>query len=175
VTAATLASQLFITQVFQTMGPQDVLSTLQLLLLLLLQGCSLWVLDSQCVHVHVSPAWGRNARCHAINPEPMVSNVTPAALALMQVFLTMGPEDVLASLQGLSHTLNPITRSSGHTFPPDSVRAIAAAEPLLLLQPPGATAAALHQLQAQVQDTLLWQQLVYTVPQVGVWWALLYV
>jgi hypothetical protein len=79
----------------------------------------------------------------------------------------MSPEDVLANLQGLSHILNPPTPSGTQAFPPDSVRAMAAAEPLLLLQPPGVTAAALQQLQGVVQDTLLWQQLVFTVPQVG--------
>jgi hypothetical protein len=62
----------------------------------------------------------------------------------------MSPEDVLANLISLRETLNLNTHGQTLDYTPASVAAIAASEPLLLVQHPAATAAAVQQLQVRI-------------------------
>jgi hypothetical protein len=78
----------------------------------------------------------------------------------------MAPEDVLAGFNTLGQTLNPNSASQTLDYTPASVAHMAGLEPLLLVQHPAATAAAVQQLQGLVQDQALRQQLVYSAPQV---------
>ncbi len=59
----------------------------------------------------------------------------------------MSPEDVLANLITLSETLNLNTHGQTLDYTPPTVAAIAASEPLLLVQHPATTAASVQQLQ----------------------------
>lgn len=71
----------------------------------------------------------------------------------------------MANLHSLSHTLNLTVRGRNLDYTLNAVAAIAAKEPLLLVQHPAATAAALRHLQGLVQEQPLQQQLVEAVPE----------
>lgn len=71
----------------------------------------------------------------------------------------------MAALFSLDQTLNLPVHGQTLGYTPNSVAAIAAEEPLLLVQHPAATAAALRQLQGLIQDQALRQELMLLVPE----------